>query len=47
MDLVTLFAEQVFADKGKAVARLNNPQTAFGGMTPLELSSSEAGYVSL
>ncbi|VVO74600.1 MbcA/ParS/Xre antitoxin family protein [Pseudomonas fluorescens] len=47
LELIQLQAAQVFADKEKAAVWLNNPQTALGGMTPLELSSSEAGYVSM
>ncbi|MGF6329348.1 uncharacterized protein (DUF2384 family) [Pseudomonas sp. BS3782 TE3695] len=47
VELIQLQAEQVFADKEKAAAWLNKPQSAFGGMTPLELPSSEAGYVSM
>lgn len=40
-------AEQIFADKEKAAVWLNKPQTAFGGMTPLEVSNTEAGYESV
>ena len=47
LELIQLQAEQVFADKEKAAVWLNKPQTALGGMTPLELSSSETGYVSM
>lgn len=47
VELIQLQAEQVFADKEKAAVWLNKPQTALGGMTPLELSSSEAVYVSM
>jgi putative toxin-antitoxin system antitoxin component (TIGR02293 family) len=45
VDLIQLQAEQVFADKEKAAAWLNKPKTALGGMTPLQVSNSEAGYV--
>lgn len=45
VDLIQLQAEQVFADNEKAAAWLNKPQTASGGMTPLQVSNSEAEYV--
>jgi uncharacterized protein (DUF2384 family) len=45
-ELIQLQAEQVFADKEKTAAWLNKPQTAFGGMTPLEVSNTEAVCVS-
>jgi uncharacterized protein (DUF2384 family) len=46
-ELIQLQAEQVFADKEKSAVWLNKPQTAFGGMPPLEVSNTEAGYESL
>lgn len=49
MELLVLRAkaEQVFNDKQKAAAWLSQPKTAFGGITPLEFASSEAGHVSV
>jgi uncharacterized protein (DUF2384 family) len=37
-------AEQVFGNKDKADTWLNQPKTAFGGVTPLELAFTESGY---
>ena len=45
VELIQLQTEQVFANKEEAAAWLNKPKTALDGKTPLELSSSEAGYV--
>lgn len=45
IELIQQQAEQVFADKEKAAAWLNKPQTVYAGMTPLEISNTEAGYV--
>ncbi|WP_053191431.1 MbcA/ParS/Xre antitoxin family protein [Pseudomonas corrugata] len=45
IELIQQQAEQVFADKEKAAAWLNKPQTVSGGRTPLEISNTETGYV--
>lgn len=47
VELIQQQAEQVFADKEKATAWLNKLQTAFGGLIPTQLSSSEAGYIAV
>ena len=47
VELIQQQAEQVFADKEKAAAWLNKPQTAFYGMTPTQISSCEAGYIAV
>jgi len=45
IELIQQQAEQVFGDKKKAAAWLNKPQTVSGGMTPLEISNAENGYI--
>ncbi|CAN7414486.1 antitoxin Xre/MbcA/ParS toxin-binding domain-containing protein [Pseudomonas brassicacearum] len=37
-------AEQIFGNKEKADTWLNQPKTGYGGVTPLELAFTEAGY---
>lgn len=37
-------AELVFGNKDKADTWLTQPKTAFGGVTPLEVALTEAGY---
>jgi len=44
VELIQRQAEQVFGNKSKADTWLNQPKTAFGGVTPLELAFTEAGY---
>ena len=44
VELVQHQAEQVFGNKDKADSWLNQPKTAFGGVTRLELAFTEAGY---
>ncbi|MGE8188831.1 antitoxin Xre/MbcA/ParS toxin-binding domain-containing protein [Pseudomonas sp. NPDC086278] len=44
VELIQLEAELVFGNKAKADTWLNQPKTAFGGVTPLELAITEAGY---
>ncbi|WP_115147687.1 MbcA/ParS/Xre antitoxin family protein [Pseudomonas jessenii] len=43
-ELIRRLAEQVFGNKVKADNWLTQPKTAFGGVTPLELAFTEAGY---
>lgn len=43
--LIELQAEQVFANKVIADRWLNQPKSAFGGRTPLELAESESGFI--
>ncbi|WP_210558316.1 MULTISPECIES: MbcA/ParS/Xre antitoxin family protein [unclassified Pseudomonas] len=47
VELIELHAERVFADKVKAKAWLNTPQTVWGGITPLQFARSESGYASV
>jgi putative toxin-antitoxin system antitoxin component (TIGR02293 family) len=44
LELIRRQAEQVFGNKAKADLWLNQPKTAFGGVTPLELAHTEEGY---
>lgn len=44
VELIQHQAEQVFGNKAKADAWLNQTKTAFGGVTPLKLAFTEAGY---
>jgi putative toxin-antitoxin system antitoxin component (TIGR02293 family) len=44
VELVQHQAEAIFGNKDKADTWLNQPKTAFGGVTPLELAHTEAGY---
>lgn len=44
VELIQLQAEQVFLDKAKASAWLNQPKTAFAGSSPLQAAQSEEGY---
>ncbi|RZO10693.1 DUF2384 domain-containing protein [Pseudomonas moorei] len=43
IELIEHHAEKVFADKKKAQTWLNTPQAVWGGITPLQLASSEGG----
>jgi len=43
-ELIRRQAEQIFGNKDKADSWLNQPKTAFGGSTPLQLTHTEAGY---
>jgi uncharacterized protein (DUF2384 family) len=43
--LIELQAEQVFANKAIADRWLNQPKSAFGGRTPLELAKNEPGFI--
>ena len=47
VELIQLQAKQVFGNKAKADIWLNQPKTAFGGSTPMQLAQTEAGYVRL
>lgn len=44
VELIELQAEQIFANKAKADRWLNQPISALGDSTPLQLAHSEAGY---
>ena len=44
VELIQRQAEAVFGNKAKADSWLSEPKTAFGGVTPLELAFTEAGY---
>lgn len=44
VELIQHQAKLVFGNKYKADAWLNQPKTALGGVTPLELAFTEAGY---
>lgn len=44
VELVQHQAEAIFGNKDKADSWLNQPKTALGGSTPLELANTEAGY---
>lgn len=45
VELIELQAEQIFANKAKAERWLNQPKSAFGGRTPLELAENESGFI--
>lgn len=44
IELIQLQAAHVFGNKAKADVWLNQPKTALGGSTPLELAQTEEGY---
>jgi uncharacterized protein (DUF2384 family) len=44
VELIQLRAEQVFGNKAKADAWLNQPKSEFSGSTPMEHAQNEAGY---
>ncbi|WP_150642666.1 antitoxin Xre/MbcA/ParS toxin-binding domain-containing protein [Pseudomonas fluorescens] len=44
VDLIQAQAEQVFCNKAKADAWLNQPKSEFSGSTPMEHAQNEAGY---
>jgi uncharacterized protein (DUF2384 family) len=44
VELIQHQAERVFGNKDKADSWLAQPKTASGGVTPLELAFTEAGY---
>ena len=44
VELIQHQAERVFGNKAKAQAWLNEPKTAFGCSSAVELARSEAGY---
>lgn len=45
IELIQHQAEQVFGNKEKANAWLNQPKTTLGDRSPLELAHDEAGYL--
>ena len=45
--LIQQQAEQVFGNKTKADGWLNQPKAVFAGATPMGLTDSEAGYLSV
>ncbi|WP_339526450.1 MbcA/ParS/Xre antitoxin family protein [Pseudomonas sp. EL_65y_Pfl2_R96] len=44
IELIQRHAEQIFGNKAKADAWLNQPKNTLGGSTPLELAHTEEGY---
>ena len=44
VELIQHQAQVVFGNKEKADSWLAQPKTAFGGVTPLQLTHTEAGY---
>ncbi|MHC8378405.1 antitoxin Xre/MbcA/ParS toxin-binding domain-containing protein [Pseudomonas sp. MDT1-16] len=44
VELVQHQAEAVFGSKARADVWLNQPKTAFGGSSAIELARNEAGY---
>ncbi|WP_090181999.1 MbcA/ParS/Xre antitoxin family protein [Pseudomonas arsenicoxydans] len=45
IELILLQAEQVFGNKAKADAWLNQPKASLGNQSPIELARNEVGYL--